>query len=90
MAHSHAPVPPRTYIRANSDVARDTTIGLTYVTRAVRAHMGRKESPFTLPRTLAVNLDPTPWLGSVRLRACGAGFCGAASAETSILFYSIL
>ena len=30
-------------------------------------------------------LEPTPWLGSVRLRALGADLCGAASAETSIL-----
>ena len=38
----------------------------------------------------AVQIGPTPRLGSVRLRACGAGVCGAASAETYILFYSIL
>ena len=36
-----------------------------------------------------VALEPTPCLGSVRLRACGAGLCGAALAEKSIL-YSIL
>ena len=34
-------------------------------------------------------LEPTPRLGSVRLRVCGAGFCGTASAEKSILFYGL-
>ena len=43
--------------------------------------------PLHSPRAHTILIEPTPWLGSVRLRACGAGLCGAASAETSILFY---
>ena len=41
-----------------------------------------------LYQSAAMYVGPTPWLGSVRLRACGAGFCGAASAEIYILLYS--
>ena len=52
---------------------------------------GRMRTRASNIRTLigVSDLEPTPWLGAVRLRACGAGLCGAASAEKSILLFNI-